>query len=152
MARELAVEFRKQRDAVGEAKLGAGGGERGIFRRRGGVDDEARAGKRLEQGGERGSADPVVRPRDACAQGERGLGVEQQQPVEAPAQLASGVGRVVRIKAEREAASVEVGWPTRLREQPGLINSGLWIAMTIVENVRLSRHAGRVRRDVRSWR
>jgi len=26
------------------------------------------------------------------------------------------------------------------------------IAMTIVENVRLSRHAGRVRRDVRSWR
>jgi hypothetical protein len=66
-----------------------------------------------------------VRPRDACAQGERGLGVEQQQPVEAPAQLASGVGRVVRIKAEREAASVEVGWPTRLREQPGLINAGL---------------------------
>src|SRR5262245_54988611 len=118
MARELAVEFRKQRDAVGEAKLGAGGGERGIFRRRGAVDDEARAGKRLEQGGERGIADPVVRPRDACAQGERGLGVEQQ-PVEAPAQLASGVGRVVRIKAEREAASVEVGWPKMLREQPG---------------------------------
>src|SRR5262245_7532093 len=41
MARELAVEFRKQRDAVGEAKLGAGRGERGILRRRRAVDSSA---------------------------------------------------------------------------------------------------------------
>src|SRR5262249_58566272 len=72
MARELAVEFRKQRDAVGEAKLGAGGGERGIFRRRGAVDDEARGGKRLEQGGGGGSADPGRGPRRPCAPRRRG--------------------------------------------------------------------------------
>jgi len=45
---ELAVEFRKQHNAVGEAELGAGGGERGILRWRRAVDDEARARKRLE--------------------------------------------------------------------------------------------------------
>jgi hypothetical protein len=45
---ELAVELGEQRDAVGEAKLGAGRGERGVLRRRGAVDDEAHARKRLE--------------------------------------------------------------------------------------------------------
>jgi hypothetical protein len=35
-------------------------------------------GKCLEEGGERGIADPNVRPGDARAQGERGLGVEQR--------------------------------------------------------------------------
>jgi hypothetical protein len=45
---KLAVELGEQHDAVGEAKLGAGGGEGGIFRRRGAVDDGARARKRLE--------------------------------------------------------------------------------------------------------
>jgi hypothetical protein len=78
MRGELAVEFGEQHDAVGEAKLCAGGGERGILRRRGAVDDEARAGKRLELRGERGIGDPVVCPRHARAQGERGLGIEQQ--------------------------------------------------------------------------
>src|SRR5262249_3048903 len=68
VACELAVEFGEQHDAVGEAKLGAGGGERGILRRRGAVDGEARARKRLEQG-ERGIADPVVRPGPARARG-----------------------------------------------------------------------------------
>ena len=32
-ARELAVELARERDAVDEAKLGAGGGERGVLRR-----------------------------------------------------------------------------------------------------------------------
>jgi hypothetical protein len=41
MARELAVEFRKQHDAVGKPKLGAGGGERGVLRRRRAVDSSA---------------------------------------------------------------------------------------------------------------
>ena len=45
---ELAVELCKQRNAVGEPKLGAGGSQRGVLRRRHAVDDEARAGKRLE--------------------------------------------------------------------------------------------------------
>jgi hypothetical protein len=52
---ELTVEFGEQHDAVGEAKLGAGGGERGVLRRRCAVDDEAGARKRLEQRGEEGS-------------------------------------------------------------------------------------------------
>src|SRR6476619_2014504 len=38
---KLAVERADERDAVGEEQLGAGGGERGILRRRGSVDDEA---------------------------------------------------------------------------------------------------------------
>ena len=46
---ELAVELCKQRNAVGEPKLGAGGSQRGVLRRRRAVDDEARAGKRLER-------------------------------------------------------------------------------------------------------
>ena len=108
MRGELAVELREQGDAIGEAILCAGGGERGILRRRGPVDGEACARKRLEQGGERGIADPVVRPGHAPTQRERGLGVEQQQPVEAPAQFAAGIGRVARIKAEPEAAGGEL--------------------------------------------
>ncbi len=43
------------------------------------------------------------------AQGERGVGVEQQQPVEAPAQFAPHIGRVARVEAERETAAGEVG-------------------------------------------
>ncbi len=43
MRGELSVKLGKQRKAVGEAKLGAGGGERGVLRRRRAVDDEARA-------------------------------------------------------------------------------------------------------------
>src|SRR5215831_14173044 len=91
---ELSVEFAEQHDAAGEAKLGAGRGEGGILRRRGAVDDKARAGKRLEHGGECRIADPVVRPGDARAQRERGLGIEQQQAVETSAQFAARVGRV----------------------------------------------------------
>ena len=59
MAREFAVELGEQGHAVGEAKLGAGGRERGVLRRRRAVNDEARARKRLEHGGERGVAHPV---------------------------------------------------------------------------------------------
>src|SRR5215471_11633096 len=50
---ELAVEFRKQHDTVGEAIFRAGGGERGVLRRRGAVDGEARGGKRVEAREER---------------------------------------------------------------------------------------------------
>src|SRR5436190_2604232 len=64
---ELAVELGEQHDAIGEAKLGALRHERGILRRRGAVDDEARAGERLKQGDERRIAHPVVRPGDARA-------------------------------------------------------------------------------------
>jgi len=38
-----------------------------------------------------------VRPGEPRAQRQRGLGVEQQQTIEAPAQLAPGIGRVARI-------------------------------------------------------
>src|SRR6476619_4016475 len=48
MGGELAVELSEQRDTIGETKLGTGGGERGILRRRGAVDDEAGARERLK--------------------------------------------------------------------------------------------------------
>ena len=78
-------------------------------------DDEACARKRLEQGGERGIADPVVRPGHPRAQSQRGLGIEQQRTVEAPAQLAAGIARVTGIKAERKSAGVEIGLVIRRR-------------------------------------
>src|SRR4029079_7909269 len=59
---ELTVELAEERDAIGEPKLGAGGGQRGVLRGRGAVDDEARAGKRLEYGGKGRIAHPVMRP------------------------------------------------------------------------------------------
>src|SRR6516162_6196315 len=62
---ELAVELGEQRNTIGEAIFGAGRGERGVLRRRRAVDEEARARKRLEYGGEGGVADPVVRPGQA---------------------------------------------------------------------------------------
>src|SRR5215467_1901002 len=49
---ELAIELADQRDAVGEAIFGAGGGERGVLRRRRAVDEEARPWKRLKHGRE----------------------------------------------------------------------------------------------------
>jgi hypothetical protein len=55
----------EERYSAGEAKLGTGRREHGIFAGRCAIDDEARAGKRLEEGGERGIADPIVRPGDA---------------------------------------------------------------------------------------
>ena len=63
MGGELAVEFPKKRNAIRKAKLGAGGGERGIRRRRGAVDDEARAGKRLKDRREGRIAHRVHAPR-----------------------------------------------------------------------------------------
>ena len=48
-AAKFAVELCKQRNAVGEPKLGADGSQRGVLRRRHAVDDDARAGKRLER-------------------------------------------------------------------------------------------------------
>ncbi len=97
MRSELAVKLAEQGNAVGETKLRTRGGERRIFRRRRAVDDEDRTRKRLEHRHERGIAHPVVRPGEPRAQRQRGLGVEQQQTIEAPAQLAPGIGRVARI-------------------------------------------------------
>ena len=48
MRGELAVELREPGEAIGEAILCAGGGERGVLCGRCAVDDEARARKRLE--------------------------------------------------------------------------------------------------------
>src|ERR1700720_2462280 len=56
---ELAVELGEQRHAAREAKLTAGRRERGVLRRRGTVDDEARARKLLEQRGEGRVPHPV---------------------------------------------------------------------------------------------
>ena len=72
------------------------------------IDDEARARQRLEQGSEGGVAHPVVRPRHARAHGQRGIGVEQQETVEASTQLAACVGRGPRIVGERKAAAGEI--------------------------------------------
>ena len=78
----------------------------------GAVDDEARAGKRLEQRRQRRVADPIVCPSDPPTQRQHGIGVDRQHPVEARAQLASGVGRVAAIegkcKAVRDGAGLGV--------------------------------------------
>src|SRR5215211_4978859 len=60
VARELAVKLRKQRDAVGEAKLRARRNECRILHAASAVDNEARARKRFEGRGERSIAHPVV--------------------------------------------------------------------------------------------
>ena len=65
MGGELAVELPEKRNAIRKAKLGAGGGERGIRRRRGAVD--ARAGKRLKDRREGRIAHGVMRPGEARA-------------------------------------------------------------------------------------
>src|SRR5262245_34209869 len=119
MARELAVEFRKQRDAVGEAKLGAGGGERGIFRRRGAVDDEARAGKRLEQGGERGIADPVVRPRDACAQVSAASGLSSSSRSKRPPSSLRVSVALCELKPSAKPPALRADGPRGYGSNPG---------------------------------
>ena len=127
MRGELAVELGEQRDAVGEAKLPAADASAEFCGRSRAVDDEARTGKRLEQRRERWIADPVVRPRDAPAQRQHRIGIDRQHPVEARAQLASGVGGVAAIERERKA----------VRDQPGL-----GVARR-VETLRLDRSVGR---------
>ena len=102
---ELAVELGEQRDPVGEAKLRAGRGERGVLCREGAVDDEARAGKRLEHRRQRGVAHPIVRPGEPSAQRQHRVGIDRQHPIEARAQLAPGIGRVASVEGEREAAA-----------------------------------------------
>ncbi len=79
MGGELAVEFPKKRNAIRKAKLGAGGGERGIRCRRGAVDDEARAGKRLKDRREGRIAHQVMRPGEARAQRQQGGRIERHQ-------------------------------------------------------------------------
>src|SRR4029453_17373777 len=105
---ELAVELAEEGDAVGEAKLGAGGDERGIPRRRRAVGDEARAGKGLKQRRQCRIAHPVVRPGEPPAQRERSRGVERDEPVEARAELAPRVGAGARIISERKSGAAAV--------------------------------------------
>jgi hypothetical protein len=95
---KFAVELGKQRHAIGDAKLRAGGGERGIFRQRRAVDDEAVTRQRLEHRQERRIAHPVVRPGDAPAQRQHRVGIDRQHPVEARAQLAPSIGRGIVSK------------------------------------------------------
>jgi hypothetical protein len=61
---------------------------------------EARAGQRLEQRRERGIAHLVVRPGNASAQHQHGIGKDRPSPGEA---LASGIGRIARLEAESPA-------------------------------------------------
>src|SRR5262245_33257844 len=53
LVRELAVELGRNRPAIAERKLRPQGRERQVLRRRRAVDDEVRAGQRLEYCGER---------------------------------------------------------------------------------------------------
>jgi hypothetical protein len=108
-ARELAVELAEQCDAVGEAQLGAGRGERGVLRRVRAVDDEACARKGLERRRKARVAHPVVRPGEPRPQREHGVGIERQQAVEARAQFAPGVGAGATGIGKPEAAAVDVG-------------------------------------------
>ena len=108
MRGELAIELREQGDTIGEAMLCAGGGERGILRRGSTVDDEAPAGKRLKDRGERGVAHPVVRPSEPRPQRERRAGIKRDEAIEACAKLAARVGRGARIVSERKTAAIGV--------------------------------------------
>jgi hypothetical protein len=49
-----------------------------------------------------------VRPGHACPQCERRSEIEQQQPIEAPAEFAPRIGRVARVESERVAAAIEI--------------------------------------------
>ena len=72
---KFAVELGKQRHAIGDAKLRAGGGERGIFRQRRAVDDEAVTRQRLEHRQERQCGHRVhTTPSAACRRDGRGWG------------------------------------------------------------------------------
>ncbi len=103
VAGELAVELADDGDAVGELELGAGGGERGILRRRGAVDDEARARQRLEYGSERRITHPVMRPGEPAPQRQHRAAVDQELLVEARAELAARIGRRAIVVGEPEA-------------------------------------------------
>jgi hypothetical protein len=81
----------KSRLSAELAKLGAGGGERGIFPRRRAIDDEARTGQRLEHGRECRVADPVVRRGKPRPQREHAIRIEPRLIVESRAQLAARV-------------------------------------------------------------
>ncbi len=67
MSGKLAVELAEQGHTIGKPKLGACRGKRRVLRWRRAIYDDARARKRVEDGGERGIADPVVRPGNARA-------------------------------------------------------------------------------------
>ena len=83
MGGELAVELPEKRNAIRKAKLGAGGGERGIRRRRGAVDDEARAGKRLKHRRE-------GRIAESCAQARRARSASNVVELSAPSSARPG--------------------------------------------------------------
>ena len=105
VAGQFAVDLAQDRDAVGEAQLRSGRDEAGIGRRRRAVDDEARAGQRLECRCDRMIAHPVVRPGEPRSQGERCVRAHQRRVVETFADLAPQRGGVAGIIGEREAAA-----------------------------------------------
>jgi hypothetical protein len=54
-------------------------------------------------------AHPVVRPGDPPAQRQYRISIDRQQPVEARAQLAPGVGRIAAVETERKAGGDQPG-------------------------------------------
>jgi hypothetical protein len=78
-ARELAVELARERDAVDEAKLGAGGGERGVLRRSSAGSDAPQFARPPRR------SDRTVKPeprrlRSALNQSRRRRGTPQKRP------------------------------------------------------------------------
>src|SRR5581483_3589087 len=92
----------------GQTPFAAGGHERRIRRRGGAIDDEARARQRLEGGGQRRVAGPIMRPREAPAQQQRHA-PRRSEGVEAEAELAARVGGVLGIVAQPKTASRRIG-------------------------------------------
>src|SRR5712692_9849789 len=80
--RELAVEFGEEGPAVGELVHGAAGGEHAVARRHGAVDDEVRAGQRLEDRARGRAVAKIVRPGDPAVERHQRAAVEQRAPVE----------------------------------------------------------------------
>ena len=70
-------------------------------------------GERLERGGERRIAHPVVRPGKPRAQGQHRIAVERRRMVEAGAELAARIGPGAGVVREAEASPRCTGFPTR---------------------------------------
>jgi hypothetical protein len=94
-ARELAVELAGEHDAVDEAKLGAGGGERRVLCGRGAVDDEAVPGSAWKAPASAGSLT------QSCAQASR------------PRKVSTALRSKAATWSKREPSSLLVSVPVR---------------------------------------
>ena len=112
-------------------QFGAGGGERGIARRRRAVDDEVCARQCLEHGVERRIGDPVMRPGEPARAATSGMASSIVRSSKRGAEFAARIGRRHRVIGQPEAAAGEIGLAVARR----------------VEVLRLQRG---VRRDARS--